>query len=75
MLDILSILYKLFSEHIFLFSYKHVNPEMFQTHPYFFTSGPLDVGPRCRVSILRNSHVMCHYFCNVHVNYEMVLCH
>ena len=29
-------------------------------------------GPQCRLSILRNAHVPCHYFCNVHVDFKKV---
>ena len=31
-------------------------------------------GPQCRLSILRNDHVPCHYFCNVHGDFKKVLC-
>ena len=37
--------------------------------------GPLTGGPQCRMSILRNGHVPCHYFYNFHVEFEMVPCH
>ena len=37
--------------------------------------GPLTGGPQCRMSILRNGHVPCHYFVfNFHVGFKMVTC-
>ena len=38
----------------------------------FANDGALDVA--CRMSILRKSHVPCHYFCNVPVDLKMVPC-
>ena len=32
--------------------------------------GALDGGPQCRMSNLRNGHVNCHYFSNVHVDFK-----
>ena len=36
--------------------------------------GPLMGGPQCRLSILRNAHVPCYYFCKVHVDSKKVSC-
>ena len=33
--------------------------------------GPLMGGPQCRLSILRNVNVPCHYFLNVPVDFKM----
>ena len=37
--------------------------------------GPLKGGPQCRMSILRNGHVPCHYFHNFNVDLKIVPCH
>ena len=35
----------------------------------FMYIGALDGGgPKCGILILRNAHVPCHYFCNVHID-------
>ena len=39
------------------------------------TCGALDGGPKWRMPILRNGNVPCYYFCNVHVDSEIALCH
>ena len=39
------------------------------------TLGPLMGGPHCRLSILRNGNVPCHYFLNVPVDFKIVQCH
>ena len=36
--------------------------------------GALDGGPQRHLSILRNDHVPCHYFCNVCVDLKNVAC-
>ena len=41
---------------------------MQDSHP----SGALDGGPQCRVAILRNGNVPCHYFLNVPVDLKIV---
>ena len=33
--------------------------------------GPLTGGPQCRMSILRNDNVPCHYLCNYPVDFKI----
>ena len=40
--------------------------------PSVSAPGALDGGPQCRLSILRNGNVPCHYFLNVPVDFKIV---
>ena len=44
--------------------------EAYLLHLQKITLGPLMEGPQCRLSLIRNVHVLTHYFSKIHVDFK-----